>query len=151
MDRDSRGGGVLLAINVSIPSMQIQSPTNLEIIAVKLFGPTTIITCVVYAPPNAGLNYYDQVTQYLHSITNNEKVLIVGDFNLPDINWASMTSSSESSSKFCDYVFEDNLTQLVFNPTHNKGNTLDLVLTNMEDQVSDLSVRTSLHEPPIDI
>jgi len=35
-DRESRGGGVLLAINNNLPSKQIKSPDNLEVVTVTL-------------------------------------------------------------------------------------------------------------------
>ena len=41
---------------------------------------------------------------------------------------------------FCDVCFEFNLSQLISYSTHIHGNTLDLVLTNNEDLVSNISV-----------
>lgn len=61
------------------------------------------------------------------------KLVIVGDFNYPDISWHSLTGDSVASKLFCDVVFDGNLSQLVNVPTHAWGNILDLVLTNDED------------------
>ena len=66
-------------------------------------------------------------------------LLIVGDFNMPDICWSSLMGSSPSSNTFCEFIYNNNLAQLVTNPTHTKGNILDLVITNA-DFVSDLPI-----------
>jgi len=53
-DRGSRGGGVLIAVSDSVPTVLISSPEELEIITVNLNflnGPTTL--CTVYVPPNS--------------------------------------------------------------------------------------------------
>ena len=64
----------------------------------------------------------------------------MGDFNFPDINWSSLTGSEKYSSLFCELIFDLNLCQLVGDPTHVKGNILDLVLTNDFHFVSELTV-----------
>ena len=66
--------------------------------------------------------------------------MIVGDFNLPDINWNTLQGTTPSSKSFCDFVFEHNLSQLVHEPTHIHGNILDLILTNCSDYISDVSI-----------
>ena len=66
--------------------------------------------------------------------------IILGDFNLPNISWSTLTGSSPVSDLFCDFVFEHNLFQLVTLPTHQKGNILDLVLTDSPDSISTPSV-----------
>ena len=52
-------------------------------------------------------------------------MLILSDFNCPDVDWNVLHSTSPHSSLFCDFVFRHNLSQLVSSPTH----VLDLVLT----------------------
>lgn len=141
-DRTTRGGGVLIAVKDYISSVQIQSPIDLEIVTVEVNAPSAITVCAVYIPPNAALNYCQSLITYLHSLSldNSKKLFVVGDFNFPDINWHTMTSTAQSSSLFCDYVFENNLTQMIQCPTHIKGNILDLVLTNSDDLISDIAV-----------
>ena len=68
-------------------------------------------------------------------LSSDNPCIIAGDFNLPDICW-----SSESSS-FCDFVFQCNRTQhnIIVQPTHIKGNMLDLVLLNAICQLQSLA------------
>lgn len=67
-------------------------------------------------------------------------LFLVGDFNMPDINWHNLTSNSPTSRQFCDLVFALNLSQLVLNPTHVLGGILDLVITNPPELIENLSV-----------
>ena len=59
----------------------------------------------------------------------NSVLVVVGDFNLPHIDWLTLQGSCPSKQAFCDVVFDCNLSQLVGQPTHTTGNTLDLILT----------------------
>ena len=74
----------------------------------------------------------------------------MGDFNLPDICWSTLTGTSPFSNSFCDFVYEMNLSQLVIDSTHVKGNILDLVLTNAENFIYDLFIADSLPLIPSD-
>ena len=63
--------------------------------------------------------------------------------NLPDINWATITSASAALAAFCDIIFDLNLTQLVLQPTQSHGIILDLVITRF---ISHLMVQS---QPPL--
>ena len=73
-------------------------------------------------------------------VLDEENIVLVGDFNLPDVDWSTLSASTDFSNQFCDLVFQHNLLQLVNNPTHVCGNILDLVLTNSDDIITSLSV-----------
>ena len=62
----------------------------------------------------------------------------MGDFNMPDINWLTLSGHSGFSNQLCDLIFEFNLSQLVDQSTHICGNILDLVLTNCHDHIGSL-------------
>ena len=143
-DRGSCGDGVLTAISESVPSVLISSPADLEVIAVNQNGPTCITLCTVYVNPNSGDDYHKSLLSYpAHVASFADSVTFVGDFSLPDICWSSLIGLSPFSISFCDFVYIYNLSQLGKCPIHVKGNTLDLVLTNAENIVSDLSVTES--------
>ena len=88
-DRTSRGGGVLIAVNNLLPSYLTTSPPNLEVVTIKLCfaGNHNISICTVYIPPNPNVAYFN---------------LIVGDFNLPDICWSTLSGSTLLFNLFCD-------------------------------------------------
>ncbi len=111
-DRNSRGGGVLLAIHNSLPSRSINSPPDLEVISVS-FIHINLTVCVVYVPPSVPTQVFHDTLRYLTKIVSLGPTVILGDFNLPEINWLSLSCSSPLSLTFCDFVFDNNLSQLV--------------------------------------
>ena len=91
-----------------------------------------ILVCNCYISPNSGDSNLDTLLTFL--ISNHDRVIITGDFNLPDIKWYFLTGNFSSSNSFCNFVFDNNLVQLVDSPTHVGGNVLDIVLTT-DDQL----------------
>jgi len=80
---------------------------------------------------------------FLSNVANTtDRLIILGNFNFLDIDWDSLSGHSPVSDQFCNLVFQSSLTQLVNLPTHNQDNILDLVLTNLEDNISDLLVHS---------
>ena len=73
----------------------------------------------------------------------HSRLIVVGDFNAPDVNWSTLTASSHSSKYLCDVVSRLNLIQLITVPTHIHGNMLDLLFTNIDDCVQNISVTTN--------
>ena len=54
-DRSSRGGGVLIAVSINIPSNQINSTlfSSVEFLAVNISVKPSLLFCCVYNPPNS--------------------------------------------------------------------------------------------------
>ncbi len=85
-DRPSRGGGVLVAIKNSLSSRIVPSPSHLELIAVSLWKSSTLFLLYIY-PRILPLSY--SMKRYLTSnniVPQIKHVIVIGDFNLPDIN-----------------------------------------------------------------
>lgn len=140
-DRNSRGGGVLLAVEQTLAVSPLPSPPDLEVSTIKLNFPKPVVVCVVYLPPLSNNSTFTHLLSYLHQLfSSNESVFVVGDFNCPDIDWSIINGASPSSSALCDLVFDLNISQIVESPTHVKGNTLDLVLTNSAHLVTSIDV-----------
>ena len=64
---------------------------------------------------------------------NLDQLIIIGDFNYPNIYWESLTAPEYDGSDFCSYIFEPSLLQLVNEPTHKSGSFLDLVIRNSNE------------------
>lgn len=73
-------------------------------------------------------------------ISGIQLFIVTGDFNLPDLRDVQKGKLSEM---FHNFMIGEGLNQLVNEPTHVSGNTLDLVLT-IDDIVSDLEVRAGI-------
>ena len=78
-----------------------------------------------------------------HNVRNN--LILLGDFNYPDIDWVTLSGHSAASNQLCDVIFQAGLCQLIDTPTHQQGNILDLLLTNIEDKIKELQVHSDPH------
>ena len=139
-DRDTRGGGVMIAVSDLILSKLIFSSDTIEMIAVELYLSPKVLICCLYIPPNCSPTYLENVLIALDSLSADYDVIITGDFNVPDINWCNLTASSQFSSSLCDVLFAKNFQQIIHEPTHIHGNVLDLVLTTNPERIHSLSI-----------
>ena len=64
--------------------------------------------------------------------------LILGDFNLPHIDWKTQTSSTHLGETYIELFQDLFLHQHVEEPTHDRGNVLDLVFTQDESLIHDI-------------
>ncbi|KAK4822072.1 hypothetical protein QYF61_009333 [Mycteria americana] len=79
--------------------------------------------------------FYKQLGEASRSLA----LVLVGDFNLPDVCWKYNTAERKQSRRFLERVADNFLTQLVSEPTR-EGAPLDLLFTNREGLVSDVMV-----------
>ena len=128
-DRHSKGGGTMIAVNTRLPSTFVTAPNDLELTVVYLHQ-QQLTVCVLYIPPKVSTEYHKKLYNYLSTLPYNEHVLLIGDFNAPDIKWDTYSCTSTTSDLLCDFVVDHNLTQLVKEPTHIHNNILDLLITN---------------------
>ena len=135
-------------VDESIGSSIWCSPDDVELLSVSLNLQPPLLLCTVYVPPNASMEYVTSLCSYMLTMSrSSDNLVVVGDFNFPDICWSTLCSSSPSSTRFCDGVFDCNLTQLVTAPTHIMGNLLDLVLVSGADSISSLRVHPEADSP----
>ena len=102
---------------------------------VKTKGPPITII-LVYRPPGSNYDNSEQLCNILKNMDIN--TFLIGDVNLPDINWLDGTSAARGR-RILETTVEEDLAQLVDFPTHIKGNILDLVITNCPDKVISIS------------
>ena len=134
----------MLAVNNTIPCQLISSPSNLEVVCIKLNVSHPITCCVLYNPPNSSSEYCDNLLNFISNISNSsDRLILLGDFNLPDINWNALSGGSPVSNKLCDLIFQTGMSQLIDRPSHLHGNVLDLLLMNIEENINSLEVHSS--------
>ena len=63
---------------------------------------------------------------------------VIGDMNLPHINWDNLTGNSEAED-FLETVLDNFQEQHVTSPTRG-NNILDLVLSNRENMITNLEI-----------
>lgn len=130
-----------MAIKDTCSSKVLNSPSDLEVLTIDVGLPVSLTICTAYIPPNCSKNYTDNFIQYFDALGETNRLVVVGDFNCPDICWSTLTSTSPFSSQLCDIVFKHNLLQVVSGSTHVKGNLLDLVLTDTENLIGNMQIK----------
>ena len=143
-DRNRHGGGVLLLIRDSLnASLRPDLDGQCEVLWVSI--PTkfsSILLGVFYRCPLAPPSVLEALRSTVCSaVTHNQPVILCGDFNLPHIDW-SITSPlirSPAATMLCDIVSDCFLAQLVSANTR-QDSILDLVLTNIPDRISQVTV-----------
>jgi hypothetical protein len=157
-----RGGGVLLAVDRRLRARQLYADQliarELDALWVEVTSPVsnvTIVVNVVYFPPNSRMQLYDNYCSFIENSNNFifKNLLLVGDFNLPEVCGVGYNFSLGSGS--CKLVSQllslFNLSS--FNNIFNTNNTtLDLVFSNMFLSVEGLSeglVPVDSHHPPL--
>ena len=144
------GGGVLIAVrsDISASINRLSMRKGAEILAIELdIGGNKYVFCTVYRVGTLGENNHDSIINSIKTFyggRNHKKVVIIGDFNLSTALWPT----TEDNINVCNHLdtlfvnsFEDlGLHQCIDVPTHCKGKTLDLLLTNTESLVSNVRV-----------
>ena len=141
------GGGVLIAINVSLSVESKTIPTNCsaELLAIELTLPnkTKIILTTCYRVGTLGIPNCSEILKTLGKLSRKKmlrKFVIVGDFNLNGIDWVTGNTRGSIEREFLNGFADLGLTQCINTATHTKGNTLDILLTTSTSYLKNLKV-----------
>ncbi|KAF8382951.1 hypothetical protein PRIPAC_72093 [Pristionchus pacificus] len=138
-DEYGRGGGVALIVHNSLSPALVSSFSSLlfEAITVDLhidyrndlpFRKIRIIT--VYRSPSSPAQSLSSFIAYLtHLLSSDLPCIILGDFNLPHIDWLGLSSPSQND--LLDFVSDHHFSQFVPFPTR-FNNFLDLVFCDRD-------------------
>jgi len=96
---------------------------------------------VCYHSPNVALSGTDNDSLLCELINevSGKSLLLMGDFNYPDIDWSTGCGHTGNSQNFADCIEDSFLTQHV-NEATRKGSILDLVITSEPNMIDDVSV-----------
>jgi len=149
--------GVCIFVNSNIPAFKddvLCSSVYSESIwcRIPLSGNDCLLLGVIYHSPNCDSLNFDHLCSLLKQAvdTGVSHLLIVGDFNMPSINWTSLTvtPANAHNETFLSLLEDLYLIQHVTFPTRYRSNQLpsllDLILSDDENTVSSV---TSL--PPL--
>ena len=137
---DTRGGGVcIIAKNMaSITSHQISVPSkfsSIEIVCVDLCINSScgVRFIALYIPPRATKDdtMCSLIIAALEHLSNTTSlpVCIMGDLNLPLIDWSSNSTSDIMHTKFLTFFLSNSFIQFVNFPTRD-SNILDVILVD---------------------
>ena len=80
---------------------------------------------VYYRPPSQVNDTDELFYKELRDIPRSAALVLMGDFNFPDINWEYHTADTNRSKKFPNHAEENFLVQVLREPTR-QGALLDL-------------------------
>ncbi|KAF4798215.1 hypothetical protein TURU_068295 [Turdus rufiventris] len=112
-----RGGGVNLYIREAFDAIGIEMNDDVvECLWIRINGKADkadILLGVCYCPPNQGEEVDNLFHKELDNISGSSAIVLVGDFNLPNICWELNTAEKRQSRKFLECVEDNFLTQLI--------------------------------------
>ncbi|XP_063904731.1 uncharacterized protein LOC135123784 [Zophobas morio] len=141
----SRGGGVLIAVLNTFQSEVIDYDlysTREEIwVVIYINGSNKMLLGAVYIPPDSNTAVYEEHASFVEHLTsdyNEDIVCVVGDYNLPVLEWCvapdgdgfvPLGVSKDVEQIVCDGISYCGLSQLN-NIKNDKGSVLDLIFSN---------------------
>ena len=142
--RDRHGGGVALVAKKSLRGYRRTDlePPDLEMLFVDL-NTANIMICVFYSPPSSVRTNTARFIDHIRSLSHDviRRLIIIGDFNVPDVDWIPRTASSVHGNALLHATREFLFKQLVTFPTR-LTNTLDLAFVPVSmpvDQIRSIS------------
>ena len=147
-DRPVRlGGGVLVLYKSHLPVLEIRhfEDTNIEYLCIDILStkhtiPTRFLCC--YIPPNYSRDRtcIQNLCVCIKSHNSNNSFYILGDFNMPYIDWGNLNSSSGVGKLFLDFCAETSLCQKIHESTTINNSVLDLLFCNVFSERNLLSI-----------
>ena len=119
-------------------------------LSIPLHKGDRLILCSVYRSPNSDDANNDMMYELLEEINQirASHKLILGDFNLPNINWRNNSAADRKSEKFLDTIQRFYWTQHTLEPTRTRGtntpSVLDLIMTEDENNIDNLVYESPL-------
>ena len=131
------GGGVIIAIKSELKceSKLIKLSCKAEILSIEIGLGNGKFICLstFYRVGSLEAENHRVVDSYLRNLSKRKKyskIVLIGDLNLNKVSWPEGITTNSLQEKFLDTFNDLNFDQLIDKPTHNKGKTLDLLLTN---------------------
>ncbi|PKU40120.1 adaptin ear-binding coat-associated protein 1 [Limosa lapponica baueri] len=138
-----RGRGVALYVRECFDCIELDSSDDkVECLWIRMkvkANKGDFVLGVCYRPPNQDEEADEVFYKRLAEVSQLPVLVLVGDFNLPDICWKYNTAESRQARRFLGCTEDNFLTQLVGEPARG-GALLDLLLTNRDGLVGDVLV-----------
>ena len=142
-NRQGRGGGCALYIRSNLNPLEINTSTNSKVehlcVQISTNENRRISINVVYRKPSQTVEIDTAMYDSIHETIRNKDSIILGDFNLPEICWRTISGVESESNRLIDFIEDNFLHQMITEPTRG-DNILDLLLTSQEHLVTSTQV-----------
>ena len=98
---------------------------------------------VCYRPPDQEDRAEEALYRQIGAASRSQALVLMGDFNHPNICWRDNTAGHKQSRRFLECVDDNFLLQVTEEPRR-RGVKLDLILTNKEGLVENVKLKGSL-------
>ncbi|XP_073710666.1 uncharacterized protein [Misgurnus anguillicaudatus] len=123
-----RGGGlaVIYRQDLELSPIALPATSSCECLAFKCKPPFPMTVLLIYRPPKHNAVFFPEISDLLTTLcTTSANTIILGDINIH-----VDTPSCHIAADFLQLLDSLNLQQHVDVPTHSRGHTLDLVISN---------------------
>ena len=132
--------------NIDVENDKVNVSSKAEMISISLKA-NNISYCIsaCYRVGTLGEQNFNEIERHLRNVAGRKKFkahFVVGDFNLPEVNWPEGQSSTQLGRRFIDLFNDLGLSQMINQPTHEKGKILDLLFSNLPGAVENIVVMT---------
>ena len=153
------GRGVAIYIHTSLSAIGVNDIETFRFnecvwCSVRLKGADNLLVgCIYRSPGNSSKENNDNLNRLLLEVSNKNysHILIAGDFNYKNIDWENMNCESSMESEeaiFLEIIKDTYLYQHIMQPTRyresQQANILDLVLTNEEHMIDNITILPGL-------
>lgn len=145
--------GILILVNNDLDASPLNIDSNFSEmlwIKLKLNHSDVLSLGCVYRSPNSTQENSEKLNQLMRDVgkIKSTHILVLGDFNLPKINWTTYDSNDRFSSEFIESFRDSYLYQHIKDPTRGRigqhPNILDLVFSNEDDMVANITFDSPL-------
>ena len=85
----------------------------------------------------------DNVNCTLEQVCNGSDHVVLGDFNMPGVDWLTCVhKGSSAEADFCNFLNDMSFQQINAIPSNDKGNFLALVFTNQSEKLTPVDEHT---------
>lgn len=124
---EKKGGGIAAVFSdkYSWEEITLGDYASFEHLAISINCGFPFLIITVYRPPKSKYGFQDNFVELLSKVsTDYDRIIILGDFNIHVDN-----ASDSDAQNLISLLEAFDFTQHVSGPTHNKGHTLDLVIS----------------------
>ena len=138
-DRNRAGGGVVLYIRDNIPFSDREDlvPSSLEMVCAEISRPhsKSFLVCTWYRPPNSDMNLFNEFETFFQRCdAESRELILVGDLNC-DVSKVSLDPHTRQLTFLCSLYQIDQLIDEPTRVTDTSTTTIDLVLTNVKENI----------------
>ena len=151
IDRNCRCGACVY-VREGLDYINVEPPYRMKEsvwICVKTSNNVERLYGCLYKSPNSEIENNENLLRNISwAKSEYEEVVLVGDFNMPGIDWVNEDCNSEATRRFLDCLNDSGLEQFIEEPTrYRHGQTpsvLDLLITSNPDIVNDIKLEDPL-------